>query len=32
LVDKTARVSIDLVVAKNGDDMNLYLEDINAAA
>jgi hypothetical protein len=32
LVDKSARVLIELIVAKNGENKNLYLEDINAMA
>jgi hypothetical protein len=31
-VDKDARVLIELIAAKNGENTNLYLEDINAVA
>lgn len=30
LVDKVSRVLVELIVAKNGENTNLYLEDINA--
>lgn len=31
-IDKNARVLIELIAAKNGENKNLYLEDINAMA